>query len=64
MGAKSCAKSFHNQYGSPSGPGAVRLFRQKTYNSRLINGRNSSAYRNWYELGGYVIRIRVYILKV
>ena len=25
MGAKSCAKSFHNQYGSPSGPGAVRF---------------------------------------
>ena len=25
MGTKSCAKSFHSQYGSPSGPGAVRF---------------------------------------
>jgi thiamine kinase-like enzyme len=40
------------------------LVSTKTHNSRLINGRNSSAYRNWYELGGYAIRIRVYILKV
>jgi hypothetical protein len=32
MGAKSCAKSFHNQYGSPSGPGAVRF----SFDKKLI----------------------------
>ena len=32
MGAKSCAKSFHNQYGSLSGPGAVRF----SFDKKLI----------------------------